>query len=83
MKRSGFKKIADGPTKIFESEKNKKERTDFQEFNYEDFIKFYRGRISQMPDEDSPEMMTLLPLAANMKSRILAHSKSLGYTEKL
>lgn len=83
MKRSGFKKIADGSTKIFESEKNKKERTDFQEFNYEDFIKFYRGRISQMPDEDSPEMMTLLPLAANMKSRILAHSKSLGYTEKL
>lgn len=83
LKNRGFKRIENGETKIFTAGKSAKAEWNFSDFDYRKFVEFYRSKMKNMPEEDSPEMMTILPLAAHMKSPILAHAKSLEYTEKL
>lgn len=83
MSECGFSKTNEGKTKFFKSNGKKDSDLDFVPFSYEDFRNFYKNRIKNIPSEDSAEMTTMLPLVASLKSRILAHSKSLEYTDKL
>ena len=91
MKNMGFSAEKNEKTKIFSSKTNSPNFPKINQFNFKKFTEYYRRKLQNFNEnEESEELMTLLPLTAWVKSHngnesplIIAYNKTIGYTNKL